>query len=208
MSEQDVRARAKALAMASLERGDAVGWFEQLCEAADGDTDGVPWADLEPLPWLVERLPNERARSAVVVGCGLGDDVAAFAEAGWDVHGFDVAETPVAWARRRFPGLSFGVEDLFAVQGTWDVVWECYTVQALPLSERSRALRAVAGLVAPGGELWISQRLRPDDEQPSGPPWPLSRAELAVLEACGLSRVHEEVWPEGEVTRFAAIYRR
>lgn len=208
MSEQDVRARAKALAMASLERGDAVGWFEQLYEAAGGDTDGVPWADLEPLPWLVERLRSEVPRSAVVVGCGLGDDVSAFAGAGWDVHGFDVSSTAVAWARRRFPDLSFGVEDLFQVSRAWDVVWECYTVQALPLSERERSLRAVAGLVAPGGELWISQRLRPDGVEPSGPPWPVSRAELAVLGACGLERVGEEVWPEGEVTRFAAVYRR
>jgi len=198
----------RALATSHLERGDALGWFEALYAAAEGDPDLVPWADLEPMPWLAERLKHASPRSAMVVGCGLGDDAAAFAKAGFDVWGFDLSETAIAWAQKRFPELRLEVADLFAVTETAEVVWECYTVQALPLSHRERSLRAVAGLVAPGGELWISERLRPDEVAPQGPPWAVSREELAVLEHCGLTAVSEEVWPEGEVTRFAMVFRR
>src|SRR4051812_9353250 len=70
------RARARALAAESVAAGDAVGWFETLySEAADGAA-VVPWADLEPNPFLVpvvDALPVPSGGRAIVVGCGYGD---------------------------------------------------------------------------------------------------------------------------------------
>jgi hypothetical protein len=80
--------------------------------------------------------------------------------------------------------------DLLAPPPRWrasfEVVIEIYTVQALPLELRERALDAVAGFVAPGGRLFLLARGRDDDEPPGDVPWPLSRAELAHLVRAGL----------------------
>lgn len=51
--------------------------------------------------WLVKNLGE--GLSAVVVGCGLGDDAEALAAAGFAVTAFDVSGSAIAWAKERFP---------------------------------------------------------------------------------------------------------
>ena len=70
---------------------------------------------------------------------------------------------------------------------------ELRTVQSLPLNLRDAALTAVADPVAPGGTLLVVAWGRPDDTDPGGPPWPVSRRELDHLVAIGLEEVAFEL---------------
>ena len=55
---------------------DPTAWFEPLYAAADATGRGVPWAKMEPNPyliaWLDEKNANGAGKTALVVGCGLG----------------------------------------------------------------------------------------------------------------------------------------
>src|SRR5436190_20347535 len=165
MEEQNDPSRelVQKLASESLRRGDPTGWFEQLYAQATGNSDVIPWARLLPnsnlLQWLNRNRIETRPRRAMVVGCGLGDDAEELAHRGFHVTAFDISAAAIDWARRRFADSSvkYTVADLFKLPQEWmhkfDLVVEIYTIQALPLDVRKRALQCLASLVAPGGEL-------------------------------------------------------
>lgn len=184
------------------DRDDRASWFEAVYETAGDDPAAVPWADLAPKPALVDWLsanPGEGAR-ALDVGCGLGDNAEALAEAGYDTTAFDLSEKAVEWARQRFPGspVRYTAADLFAPPADWiggfDLVHECYTVQALHGDLREASYQALADLVKPGGRLLVITRSRADGAETSGPPWPLSPSELAEFERAGLRLIDSSAY--------------
>ncbi|NUP94811.1 MAG: methyltransferase domain-containing protein [Planctomycetaceae bacterium] len=192
----DARERARELARTSLERGDATGWFEALYREAAGDTGRIPWADAEGHPLLVEWLASQSAPAsgarALVVGCGLGEDSECLSRAGWNVTAFDVSPTAIDWCRKLHPHSSvrYTVGDLLDPPSEWlgqfALVFECYTLQALPAALRERASASLARLVAPGGSLLVVTRAREPGEDPGTLPWPLLRSELARFTTLGL----------------------
>src|SRR5207253_8218406 len=127
---------------------------EPLYAWADGDLSSIPWAakGLNPnlVQWLDREHVNGDGRSALVIGCGLGDDAEELARRGFDVTAFDISPAAIEWCRKRFPDsrVDYQAADLFSPPETWrrgfDFVLESYTVQALPNDVRERALRAVA----------------------------------------------------------------
>ncbi|MCO5168658.1 MAG: class I SAM-dependent methyltransferase [Planctomycetes bacterium] len=221
MTQDDARAQARALAQAALARGEPVAWFEALYRQAGGDAARIPWADLTPHPALVAWLDRAgdlaRAR-AVVVGCGLGDDAEEVARRGARTTAFDVSPAAVDWCRARFPRspVDYGTADLLALPPAWrgafDLVVEVYTLQALPAAIRPQAARGVADLVAPGGRAVVVCRGRDDVGHPedvSGPPWPLSRRDLAPLLEAGLREVALDDRSDADGGRlFTVEYRR
>src|SRR6185295_18584123 len=94
------------------------------------------------------------------------------------VTGFDLSRIAVVWAKKRFPALDFVAADLFAPPAQWsgafDLVHECYTLQALPDGARADAMAQIARFVAPGGRLLVIARARAGATPVAGPPWPLS----------------------------------
>ncbi len=171
-------------------------WFDSLYDQAGREAGAVPWANLEPCAWVVEYLAsNPSLGSAVVVGCGLGDDAEALAASGYATTAFDVSAHAIEWCRERFPETSveYRVADLFDLPtnlvGRFDLVVEVRTIQSLPPSMRNEAINAVASLIAPGGVILVVALARPDGTIPNGPPWAVSPTEIGELEAAGLEVV-------------------
>lgn len=215
----DNRNRVKNLAYQYLERNDPTGWFEELYSSAKGEKGAIPWADLTINPnladWIKQKRIKVKDQTALVIGCGLGDDAEALAHLGFKVVGFDVSPTAISWCQQRFPNslVSYCVDDLlqptvFANQ-QFDFVLESYTLQALPASVRQRAIANIPQFIAPGGTLLIICRGR-DAEQPEGElPWPLTKAELTSFESLGLQQIEFEDYIESEnqsVRRFRVEY--
>ena len=64
-------------------------------------TQDMPWEKGAPSPGLVDFLASntQLARGAVAIpGCGTGHDVLVWAQAGFDVHGFDIAPSAIRLA--------------------------------------------------------------------------------------------------------------
>jgi SAM-dependent methyltransferase len=187
-------------------------WFEPLYKAAERGEAEIPWHRGEPNP-LIERWARGRDGTglrAVVVGSGTGDDAEMIARLGFETTAFDVADTAVAIARRRFPDspVDYRVADLLEPPLEWaeafDLVVESITVQALPVSLREAAIAGVRGLVAPGGTLIVFSGVRGEGEEVEGPPWPLTRSELESFARGGLEAVRIEQPSE----RWLAEFRR
>ncbi len=119
------RSLARRLAAEHVERGDPLGWFERLYTAAGSDTRLIPWGDMGPNPnflrWPHRARLDGRRRKALQIGCGLGDDAEALAEAGFEVTAFDIAPTAIEWCSKRFPDSSvrYEVADLFQPPAEW-----------------------------------------------------------------------------------------
>jgi SAM-dependent methyltransferase len=172
-------------------------WFEAVYSRADNDPARVPWANLGPHP-LARTFVDLQARGldglrVLDVGCGLGDNAEYFSAAGAKVTAFDLVDGAVAWARRRFPRsqVEYCAADLFAAPAEWrgrfDLVNECYTLQALAPALLPQALAAFARFLAPGGKLLLIARARDEDAEAKGPPWPLPPSIFVEAGRQGLS---------------------
>jgi len=218
----DKRARARALAADFAEQGDSVGWFEALYKESEGDLEKIPWGDLKPNAyfeaWSEKTHLKATRRKALVVGCGLGDDAVYLDDLGFDVTAFDISPTAIEWAKRLHAdrNIQFEVADLFEPYRGWlnafDFVLEIYTIQPLPLEIRSRVIDAIAGFVAPGGELVVVTRGRDNDAEPERMPWPVSRKDLSQFEANALEQISFDEMPDETddepCVRFVGHYRR
>jgi SAM-dependent methyltransferase len=220
MTSEDHRATARRIAHDHLQRGDALGWFEELYKTANGEPGIIPWADMAPnrslLEWLEKGRIAPAGKSALVVGCGLGDDAEELARRGMAVVAFDISETAIAWCRRRFPGskVEYLRADLFNAPQAWfrrfDFVLESYTLQVLPAELRERAIRRIARFLSPGGTLLVICRGRDPENDPGNMPWPLTKSELALFRSCGLTEMGVKDYFDREsppVRRFRGEYR-
>jgi SAM-dependent methyltransferase len=215
------RTRARQLAEEFLRRGDPTGWFEALYKEGEEGKSVVPWADREKNPHLAEfwkaHAQKTEGKSALVIGCGLGDDAEQLAAWGYRTTAFDISETAIRTAKKRFAGTSvvYRVANLLEPPAEWrqafDFVLEVYTVQALPLSWRSRAIKKVAAFVRSGGSLLLLARGREPHEPEGQLPWPLTRAELAEFGRSGLQEESFEEYFDKEeppARRFRVLYSR
>ena len=216
------RTRTRELAAEFIRKGDPLGWFEALYQEAESGDGTIPWADMEPNPRLIEywkKHPLETAgKTALVIGSGFGDDAEQLAAWGFKTTGFDISKTVIEATRKRYPKshVEYVVADLFDPPSAWlhnfDFVLEIYTVQALPAELRRGAIEKIAQFVKPGGSLLVIARGRAENEpEGQGPPWPVTREELARFERAGLTEVSFEDYAEPEppwVRRFRGLYRR
>lgn len=201
-----------------LPSGDIAGFFDAVYATAERDTNGVPWADLQPHPlamhWLEQSQIQGQNRRALVVGCGLGDDAEALAKRGFQVTAFDISPNAVAWCQQRFPHshVVYQTADLFTAPAEWrqsfDLVLEIYTVQALTVTLHAPAIASIAQFVAHNGQLLVICCGRDPQDDPGSMPWPLTRAELAQFEQCGLHEVSFEDVRHEDGRHFRAIYGR
>jgi SAM-dependent methyltransferase len=222
---RDPEQHAAGLAHAAIAAGDATGWFEQVyADAAAGKT-SVPWdrgrANELLVQWASGQYRDGPLRAAdgataLVIGCGLGEDAEYIAGLGYATTAFDIAPTAIAVARSRFPGspVDYQVADLLAPPDRWsqafDLVVESITVQALPDPPRGAALARLGEFVAPGGILIVIARRREAGTADSGPPWSLTRAEIDSIATGGVRLASAETIEPGPVPsrRWLAEFRR
>ena len=128
---------------------------------------------------------------------------------------FDVSPAAVRAARARFPdsAVDYTAADLFDLPVSWrggfDLVLESMTVQALPRDLRDRAVGAVRDLVAPGGTLLvIAAAIEAGDEAEEGPPWPLTRADVAGFESADVRLAALEEFTDSGFHRWRAEFAR
>ena len=132
--------------------------------------------------------------NALVVGCGLGDDAEILQQTGFNVTAFDVSTTAINWCKKRFPNseVNYLTADLFNLPSAWqnqfNLVWECRTIQALPLDVREKVIQAISSMVKPLGTLLVVTHSRDNEvTSPIGPPWPLNDLELNLFSKYGLT---------------------
>ncbi|MEP3048866.1 MAG: class I SAM-dependent methyltransferase [Roseibium sp.] len=181
---------------------DRLSWFHAVYKEARGDAAAVPWADLAPkqalLDWLAGHPGN--GRTTIDIGCGLGDNAEALAGFGYETTAFDLSPEAISWAQKRFSTskVNYTAADLFNLPQDWsrafDLVHECYTIQALDGNLRTKSIQVIAGLVAPGGTLLMINRSREEGSEASGPPWPMMPSEWRQFEKWGLTQVREEFY--------------
>jgi SAM-dependent methyltransferase len=144
----------------------------------------MPWEKGEPAPGLVDFLAGqvELPRGLVAVpGCGTGHDVRAWARAGFEAWGIDVAPSAIQRSEQRTAeaGLKarFVLGDFLAdpPPQTFDWLFEHTCFCAIPLSRRDDYLQAVLRWLKPEGQfLGVHYMLSPGD----GPPFGVTQQEL------------------------------
>ncbi len=178
----------KNMVKSFYEKDKPTQWFDYIYESAKGDYTKVFWADLEPSPylvsWLKENPINKSSKRACVIGCGVGDDAQALSEFGFEVTAFDISSKAIELCKNRYPNtkVKFVVADLFDYPKEWfesfDVVYECNTIQVLPDKYRKKARTSMSSLIAKDGYILVSCRSRNEGEKEDEIPKPLAKSEL------------------------------
>lgn len=211
----------KKMVKSYQDRDDPTGWFDSIYTDAQGDHRAVFWADLEPNPylfkWLESCVLEHIGRKAIAVGCGVGDDAEALSEAGYEVTAFDIAPEAIRLCKKRYPDtrVNYLVADLFNYPPQWtesfDLVYECNTIQVLPGKYRILARDTMVSLLAPQGDLLVSCRSRLKGEQEDDIPLPLDKEEIDGFIRCGLSEESFAVYDDTQdppVPHFFATYKK
>jgi methyl halide transferase len=147
-------------------------------------TGDMPWEKGEPSPGLMDFLAahTDLARGTVCVpGCGTGHDVRAWAKAGFEVLGCDVAPSAIRLAieRTRAAGLQaqFGLLNFLsdAPPRLFDWIFEHTLFCAIQPQQRDAYVEAVLRWLKPEGQYLAVNYLIPDKD---GPPFGTTREEL------------------------------
>ena len=119
-------------------------------------------------PWETTGMPGQLARwigdhpggggAVLIPGCGSGREIAAFAEAGWNVTAIDFSPAAMARARQNSAGVSARLilDDFFAhpfAAGTFDVIYERTFLTAIPPARWPTCAERYAELLKVGGSL-------------------------------------------------------
>jgi cyclopropane fatty-acyl-phospholipid synthase-like methyltransferase len=144
----------------------------------------MPWEKGEPSPGLVDFLKaNQKlSRGTVCVpGCGTGHDVRAWAAAGFQATGFDVAPSAVSIGRERTVATGLRAEFQLGNFLTdpapfpFDWVFEHTLFCAIQPNEREAYVEAVVKWLKPKGQYLSVNYFIPDTD---GPPFGTTRDEL------------------------------
>ena len=221
MSNEFDPVKYKAMVKSYQENDDPLGWFDSIYTDAQGDHNKVFWADLEPSPYLLDWLKKSPASSqgkkAIAVGCGVGDDAEAMSQAGYEVTAFDISPEAIRLCKNRYPDskVNYLVVDLFNYPASWsksfDLVYECNTIQVLPGKYRAQAKDAMVSLMSMGAHILVSCRSRLKGKQEDAIPLPLDKDEIDCFKDYGLSEESFSAYDDTQsppVPHFFASYKR
>jgi len=144
----------------------------------------MPWEKGEPSPGLVDFLaahPGLPRETVCVPGCGTGHDVRAWARAGFEAFGCDLAPSAIrlSWERTVSAGLTaqFEVGDFLLDNPPrqFDWVFEHTLFCAIDPKRREDYVQAVLRWLKPTGQFLAVHYLIPDHD---GPPFGTTREEV------------------------------
>ena len=194
--ERRLAARARLDAIDDAGKSDPYrrAWFEAVYESAGSDAAQIPWADLARIRCSphgsrpLRRLPPARARSISAAGSATTRPRSR-RKAGAPPRS-TCRRARSAGRSRVFPMWTFSPPICSRPPAEWngafDLVHECYTLQALPDAPRAQAIAQIASFVGAGGRLVLIARARDTSGPAAGPPWPLTRDEVMSVAAHGL----------------------
>lgn len=136
----------------------AAAWEQKYQEREDRWDLGCP---APPLIHLLDSIAAPQPGRIAVLGCGSGQDALLFAEAGFEVVGFDFAPSAIERAQSAAQSRELQVEfyqrDIFALepefQHSFDYVLEHTCFCAIDPSLRSQYVQIVKTLLRPQGQL-------------------------------------------------------
>jgi 2-polyprenyl-3-methyl-5-hydroxy-6-metoxy-1,4-benzoquinol methylase len=207
----------------SIQENQPSDWFEPLYAGSSTNGEGVPWANMETHPsfagWLTRNPLDGEGKSALVVGCGMGDDAIELESLGFQVTAFDVSETAIKFCKDRFPESKVGFvqADLLETQSQWrrkfDFVLEIYTVQALPPRYEKTLIENISGFVADDGRLLVIAEVGSEERSfDNGPPWVLTSRHLDSFESCGLEvagrHIEKDSSEFGDIGTYITTFKR
>lgn len=211
----------KAMVKSFQENDDPLGWFDSIYTDAKGDHNNVFWADLKANPyllqWFEQSSPNTQGKSAIAIGCGVGDDAQALSQMGYKVTAFDISPEAIRLCKKRYPDSSvhYLVADLFNYPNAWkenfDIVYECNTIQVLPGKYRIQARASMVSLLAHNASILVSCRSREKGKQEDAIPLPLDKDEMNGFIQCGLKQTSFLSYEDNQkppVPHFFATYKR
>jgi SAM-dependent methyltransferase len=159
----------------------------------------MPWEKGEPSPGLVDFLATHPAlpRGAVAVpGCGTGHDVRAWARAGFNASGFDLAPSAIGLAREKTEGTglpaTFEQRDFLGGEPPqpFDWLFEHTLFCAIDPARRDDYVRAAIRWLKPTGQFLAVFYMIPDTD---GPPFGTNRDEIITRFSPGFDLLEEWV---------------
>ncbi|TAE61118.1 MAG: class I SAM-dependent methyltransferase [Nostocales cyanobacterium] len=196
------RSTVQNLAQQYIEADQPTAWFEVLYSQANNDEKLIPWADMKPnhnlVQWLDDHKIQTPGKTALVIGCGLGDDAEELSKRGFNVTAFDISPSAIEWCKQRFPdsSVNYQVADLLNPPSEWkqnfDFILESYTLQSLPPSLSNQAIDIIAKFLSAQGTLLIICRGRNPEDKLDKVPYPLTKNDVMKFVDIGLSLVDFE----------------
>ena len=194
-----------------IEENKPTEWFETLYSDSNEKGKGVPWANMAPHPifknWITENPNINKGKTALVIGCGMGDDAIELESQGFEVTAFDVSESAIELCKTRFPNseVKFIQADLIEGISDWhrkfDFVLEIFTIQALPPKYEGVLIRNISDFVSNEGKLLVVTEIQQGERMyKNGPPWLLNQEYIRSFEACGLKQIFHSSATETEFT--------
>ncbi|MEC3907050.1 class I SAM-dependent methyltransferase [Tamlana sp. 2201CG12-4] len=185
-------------------------WFETLYSGVTESGDGIPWANMAPHPvfkhWIDQNPIFENEKTALVIGCGLGDDAIELESKGLKVTAFDVSHSAIELCKKRFPNseVEFIQADLIKGHNDWyktfDFVLEIFTIQALPPKYEKTLIKNISDFVSDNGKLVVITEIQKEKRTyENGPPWLLNTDYIKSFENCGLKQIFHSSKGETEL---------
>ena len=144
----------------------------------------MPWEKGEPSPGLIDFLaqhPSLPKGTVAIPGCGTGHDVRAWAKAGFDAYGFDLAPSAIQLAteKTKAAGLSATFAQGNFLEDTpsepFDWLFEHTLFCAIDPNRRDEYAQAAARWLKPNGQFLAVHYMISDTD---GPPFGTTREEI------------------------------
>lgn len=182
-------------------------------------TRDMPWEKGAPSPGLVDFLeahPDLPCAKVCVPGCGTGHDARAFAAAGFDAHGCDIAPSAIRLAKEKTQAAGLAAKFFIAnflrdePPFQFDWIFEHTLFCAINPDERDDYVQAVLRWLKPGGQYLAVNYLVPA-ERGEGPPFTTTREEQLERFSPGFDLLKEWVprsYPNREGLELMFWWRR